>query len=280
MKQTKHFHKNISALLLLAAVLLSACSSKNVVEQITDTVEAGDSYNPLHFITTNEDYSVSLKKDNIKINKPGTYTVLYEIASPSLKYTESEIKITVEDTTPPDISLDYAEAVLGKEFDISKAVSANDIVDGDVSDKIKIVKGSVDTSKEGVYPVTVSVADSCGNKTEKEIKISVIDIVKAEDAKNAYIAAKNALLGKLIYPESLSVKSVYVSEKCGKYDFLVKMECSLKNSSGKEAENIFYIGTNGKKVSDNQFTTSTQNENGEMWDQDSAVGVKPEQISS
>ena len=112
MKQTKHFHKNISALLLLAAVLLSACSSKNVVEQITDTVEAGDSYNPLHFITTNEDYSVSLKKDNIKINKPGTYTVLYEIASPSLKYTESEIKITVEDTTPPDISLDYAEAVL------------------------------------------------------------------------------------------------------------------------------------------------------------------------
>lgn len=276
MKQKKNFSKNIPILLLLTAVFLSACASKNVVEQITDTVEAGDSYNPLHFVTTNDDYSVSLKKDNIKINKPGTYTVLYEIASPSLKYTESKIEITVEDTTPPEFTSDYAEAVVGKKFNAAKALSAKDIVDGDVSDKIKIVKGSVDTSKEGVCPITVSVADSRDNKAEKEINVYVVDVVKAENAKKAYTAAKNALLSKLTYPESLSVKSVLVAEKCGGYDFLVRMECSLKNSSGKEAENAFYIGVKGAKVPDSQFATDAQKKNESMWAQDGAVSVQPE----
>lgn len=276
MRQKKNFSKNIPILLLLTAVFLSACASKNVVEQITDTVEAGDSYNPLHFVTTNDDYSVSLKKDNIKINKPGTYTVLYEIASPSLKYTESEIEITVEDTTPPEFTSDYAEAVVGKKFNAAKALSAKDIVDGDVSDKIKIVKGSVDTSKEGVCPITVSVADSRGNKAEKKINVHVVDVVKSENAKKAYTAAKNALLSKLTYPESLSVKSVFVSEKCDGYDFLVRMECSLKNSSGKEAENAFYIGVKGAKVPDSQFATDAQKKNESMWAQDGAVSVQPE----
>lgn len=275
MKYINNLIKSAAAILFPAAILLSACSGSNVAQQITDTVEAGADYNPLHFITTNDDYSVSLKQDNIEIQKPGTYTVLYEITSPALKYIDYEIKVTVKDTTAPEFSSDSAEGVVGEKFDITKAISANDIVDGNVTKKIKITKGSVDTSKENTCKITAAVEDSHGNKAEKEITVNVVDRVKAEKASNAFNAAKTALLGKIKYPDSLSVNKVLVSEGCGGYDYLVKIDCRLKNSSGVEMENTFFIGLNGGKAADSQFTTDMQKKNGEFWNDDGAINVQP-----
>ncbi|MGM0168651.1 hypothetical protein IGI39_004406 [Enterococcus sp. AZ135] len=61
---------------------------------------------------------------------------------------------------------------LNQKFDPKEGVSATEVKDGDLTDKIKIT-GKVDTSKVGKYALTYSVENSQGVKAEKAITINV-----------------------------------------------------------------------------------------------------------
>lgn len=62
---------------------------------------------------------------------------------------------------------------VGDTFDPKVGVTAKDAEDGDLTDKIEVVKNTVDTKKAGKYEVTYKVTDSDGATRTKTIKVTV-----------------------------------------------------------------------------------------------------------
>ncbi len=75
----------------------------------------------------------------------------------------------------PTISASDKTITVGDKFDPKKDVTASDIEDGDLSDKIEIVENTLDASKAGAYYITYKVADTKGAYTLKRIIITVKD---------------------------------------------------------------------------------------------------------
>lgn len=78
-------------------------------------------------------------------------------------------------TEKPQINADNKVINKGDTFDPKKDVTAIDGEKNDLTQKIEIILNTVDTSKEGDYVVKYKVEDKCGNATEKEIKVTVVE---------------------------------------------------------------------------------------------------------
>ena len=79
---------------------------------------------------------------------------------------------------------------VGDKFDERADVTAEDEEDGDITDKIEVLKNEVDTTKPGKYEVTYKVTDTGGASYVKTITVTVnpkmeplnaAPIIKAED---------------------------------------------------------------------------------------------------
>ncbi len=75
----------------------------------------------------------------------------------------------------PVINAKDIELNIGDKLDPLKGVTASDKEDGDLTNKIEVTKNNANTSKDGEYGITYAVKDSDGNKTEKSIKVTVLD---------------------------------------------------------------------------------------------------------
>ena len=92
-------------------------------------------------------------------------------------YKETE-KIPMTENEAPVISAKDKDITVGDTFDVKADVKATDKEDGDLTDKIEVVKNTVDTSKAGTYEVTYQVTDTDGATTTLTIKV----VVKAKTA--------------------------------------------------------------------------------------------------
>lgn len=73
---------------------------------------------------------------------------------------------------------------VGDKFDPKDGVTAKDKEDGNLTDKIEILKNTVDPSKPGVYEVTYKVTDSKGASCTKTIKVTVKEKAPAPSKDN------------------------------------------------------------------------------------------------
>lgn len=73
---------------------------------------------------------------------------------------------------------------VGDTFDPMADVTATDAEDGNLTDKIEILKNTVDPSKPGVYEVTYKVTDSKGASCTKTIKVTVKEKAPAPSKDN------------------------------------------------------------------------------------------------
>ena len=257
-----------------AVLIFSACSGEKVNQLVTE-IEAGEEYDATHFVVpADENASISVKKDDIDINKPGKYEVLYELTSETLKYYEASIFVTVKDTTPPVFNEKKVTTDLNSKFDIKKIISVKDIVDGDVSDTAVIEDGEVNIAEVGEYEVTVKVNDKTGNTAKEKITVCVEDMAAVQKRTEYVNIAVNRLRSSLTYPDSLKINSASVCEPQVKYEMIVKLEAELKDASGNQKLNSFYIGVNNGKIDNSQFTNNVQSENIKLWKEEISIKVK------
>ena len=107
----------------------------------------------------------------VDANKPGTYTVTYNVSDQSAEtHADAVLRtVTVVDAVVPVITLKGEQSVTinaGENYEDAGA-TAHDAVDGDISKSIKTT-GTVDANKLGTYTVTYNVSDQVRKRTQTQ----------------------------------------------------------------------------------------------------------------
>lgn len=114
-------------------------------------------------------------KSNVDTSKFGKYTVTYTLEYKYLFIKKKLIRnVYVKDLVSPELNInsdDHIYLYLNENFELP-TFSANDNIDGDITDKVK-VNSNIDITKIGKYNITYSVSDSSNNVTEKNIEVTV-----------------------------------------------------------------------------------------------------------
>ncbi len=104
--------------------------------------------------------------------------ITYVVCDSNNNVTKVNKEITYSDYTPPVIeSVEVKPIIHDRKYaDVLACFTATDVIDGDISHKLKIV--SIDTSQgtenRGVFPVVLSVTNSCGDVTYLETTVTYL----------------------------------------------------------------------------------------------------------
>ena len=115
----------------------------------------------------------------------------------TLNYLNSEPIIEANDTT----------IILNNTFNPMENVYGNDLEDGDITNKIKVIKNTVDTKKTGTYEVTYSLTDSFGDTVTKTINVSVIKL-EVSDALFMYDGLKHVSDNTFTFSGFMGIKGM------------------------------------------------------------------------
>ena len=172
-----------------------------IIKAEDKTLTVGDTFDPMADVTATDEEDgnltdkIEIKKNEVDTTKPGKYEVTYKVTdSKGASYTKS-ITVTVNPkmepiNAAPIIKAEDKTLTVGDTFDPKADVTATDEEDGNLTDKIEVLKNEVDTTKPGKYEVTYKVTDSKGASRTKTITVTVnpkmevlnaIPTIKAED---------------------------------------------------------------------------------------------------
>ena len=154
------------------------------IDAADKTITVGDTFDPKDGVTATdaEDGDLTAKiiveKNDVDTTKAGKYEVTYKVTDRQGATRTKTITVTVNPkmevlNEAPTIDAADKTITVGDTFDPKAGVTAKDAEDGDLTDKIEIVKNTVDTKKAGEYEVTYKVTDSDGATRTKTIKVTV-----------------------------------------------------------------------------------------------------------
>lgn len=177
---------------LLLVLLITACNptveppvetdQSPVIHGAVDrTIDRGSVFVPLQGITATDDEDGNLTgsitySGNVNPNVAGIYQATYTVTDSAGNVTSVTVVITVRvvDTEAPLISGagDITISVGEPGFTILGGVSANDTIDGELTNQITYT-GSVNPWVPGVYNVTYRVSDTAGNEAVRARVVTV-----------------------------------------------------------------------------------------------------------
>lgn len=145
----------------------------NGVENITTAAGLNVDYLAGITVSDNCDPAVALEvSGEVDFTTPGRYAITYTATDFSGNKTVKRATITVvaDKKAPNVICASAVKIPVGHSFDIKKTVKVED--DWDENPVIEY-SGSVNTSKAGEYPVTITATDFTGNSSEKNCSVTV-----------------------------------------------------------------------------------------------------------
>lgn len=141
------------------------------------------------------------KIDTSKVDtsKVGEYELKITVEDSKGNKAEKTVKVIVQqkdDAAPVIKSKDELTLTVGDKLSITDLdLAVTDKEDGDLTDKAEVDLSKVDTSKAGIYQITITVKDSFGNETTKTVKVTVKEkTVKPEENESPVITAKDITL--------------------------------------------------------------------------------------
>ena len=158
--------------------MIEGSESKVLLEAILSNGNKADlSKADVKYTVSNPDV-LEVEDGVIKAKKEGTSKVYAEVTINGSTLSSNEIEVTVKKKASiinkvPVINANDLTIELNSKFDPLKEVTAEDAEDGNLTDKIKVIENTVDTTKEGKYKVIYEVVDSQGAKVTKKIKVTV-----------------------------------------------------------------------------------------------------------
>ena len=155
-----------------------------VIHATDKTIEVGDEFDPRADVTATDEEDgditnkIEILKNDVNINEPGIYDVTYKVTDTQGASYTTTIKVTVNPKAAdlnacPVIKATDKTLTVGDTFDPKADVTAEDVEDGNLTDKIEVLKNEVDTTKAGKYEVTYKVTDRKGASRTKTITVTV-----------------------------------------------------------------------------------------------------------
>lgn len=160
---------------------LNACP---VIQATDKTLTVGDEFDPLADVTATDEEDgdltdkIKILNNEVDMTKPGKYEVTYKVTDNGGASYVKTIKVTVNPkmepiNAAPIIKAEDKTLTVGDTFDPKADVTAEDVEDGNLTDKIEVLKNEVDTTKAGKYEVTYKVTDRKGASRTKTITVTV-----------------------------------------------------------------------------------------------------------
>ena len=155
-----------------------------VIQATDKTLTVGDEFDPLADVTAEDEEDgditdkIKILENEVDTTKAGKYEVTYKVTDNQGATCTKTIAVTVNPkmevlNEAPTIDAADKTITVGDTFDPKAGVTAKDAEDGDLTNKIEVVKNTVDTKKAGEYEVTYKVIDSDGATCTKTIKVTV-----------------------------------------------------------------------------------------------------------
>lgn len=99
--------------------------------------------------------------------EPGLVNVKYVVFDSHNNASSLSRRVRYTDYESPKYSMDKAPMyMVGNSFDLLDHLKVEDCLDGDISDRIRIISNMVNNYSEGVYPVILEVSNSCGDTSQ------------------------------------------------------------------------------------------------------------------
>ena len=99
--------------------------------------------------------------------QPGTVNVKYVVFDSHNNSATLTRKVHYTDYEPPRFLLEKAPVyTVGDSFDLLKHIQVEDVIDGDISDHIRVISNMVNNYSAGQYPVVLEVFNSCGDTAQ------------------------------------------------------------------------------------------------------------------
>ncbi len=124
---------------------------------------------------------IKVIKNTVNTKEPGTYEITYSVTDTYNQTTTKTITVTVLENEHPVIIAEDKEILIDEEFDEFASVTASDAEDGNLTDKIKVIKNTVNTKEPGTYEITYSVTDTYNQTTTKTITVTVLEEIEMEE---------------------------------------------------------------------------------------------------
>ena len=155
-----------------------------VINATDKTLTVGDTFDPKADVTATDEEDgdltdkIIVEKNDVNTDVAGKYEVTYKVTDRKGATSRKTIIVTVNPkmepiNAAPVINATDKTLTVGDTFDPKAGVTAKDAEDGDLTDKIEVVKNTVDTKKTGKYEVTYKVTDNDGATRTKTIKVTV-----------------------------------------------------------------------------------------------------------
>lgn len=107
--------------------------------------------------------------------EPGTVRVKYVVFDSHNNAATLTRRVHYTDYTPPTFSLDKTPVyTVGSSMDLLKHVKVQDCLDGDITDRIRVISNMVNNYSVGVYPVILEVSNSCGDTAQMTVWVTYL----------------------------------------------------------------------------------------------------------
>ncbi|MCH4986313.1 immunoglobulin-like domain-containing protein [Macrococcus sp. PK] len=146
------------------------------------TIPYGSTFKIGDYVTTSDadGDTVKLTSDPIDTKKSGSITVPVTADDGNGGVVTKNVTFVVADASVPRIIVNDQYIVQGSTYDPMDNVFAWDAIDQDLTDKVELIKGTVDVNKTGTYDLTYKVTNSAGQSRERTVTITVgMDVEKA-----------------------------------------------------------------------------------------------------
>lgn len=175
-------------------ITVTVKENKDPVFEIEDQeITVGDTFDPLENIKVIDEedgdltQTVEVIKNTVNTKEIGIYQVIYQVTTKqNIRFTKT-IEVRVIEDERPIIEAQNKIITLNTNFDPLKDVIAFDKEDGNLTDKIKVIKNTTDTKKLGTYFVIYQVQDSKNHITTLEISVTVTEKVLTEKEGEFYL---------------------------------------------------------------------------------------------
>ena len=105
--------------------------------------------------------------------EPGMLNVKYVVFDAHNNSATLTRRVHYTDYQPPVFTLEKAPVyTVGNSFDLLNYIHVEDCIDGDISDRVRVISNMVNNYSAGNYPVMLEVSNSCGDTAQLTLWVS------------------------------------------------------------------------------------------------------------